>query len=61
MSALSSISFSSSSQHTSPLQRLQNELTSEVQSGQISASDQSALSAALSSIYASLQAEFNSS
>lgn len=42
-------------QHTSPLQRLQDELQSEVSSGTISASDQSALSSALNDIDSSLQ------
>lgn len=42
-------------QHTSPLQRLQDELQSEVSSGTISASDQSALSSALDDIDSSLQ------
>lgn len=44
-------------QHTSPLQRLQDELQSEVSSGTISASDQSALSSALSDIDSSLQSD----
>ena len=44
-------------QHTSPLQRLQDELQSEVSSGTISASDQSALSSALGDIDSSLQSD----
>lgn len=60
MSALSSVGFNSQS-HTSPLQRLQNELAKEVQSGQINSADQSALSDALSSIDAALQSDFQSS
>ncbi|MET3910731.1 hypothetical protein ABID59_005090 [Bradyrhizobium sp. S3.3.6] len=44
-------------QHTSPLQRLQDELQSEVSSGTISASDQSALSSALDDIDSSLQSD----
>lgn len=44
-------------QHTSPLQRLQDELQSEVSSGTISASDQSALSSALNDIDSSLQSD----
>lgn len=44
-------------QHTSPLQRLQDELQPEVSSGTISASDQSALSSALNDIDSSLQSD----
>lgn len=44
-------------QHTLPLQRLQDELQSEVSSGTISASDQSALSSALNDINSSLQSD----
>ncbi|MET4262009.1 hypothetical protein ABIC09_006983 [Bradyrhizobium sp. S3.12.5] len=44
-------------QHTSPLQRLQDELQSEVSSDTISASDQSALSSALDDIDSSLQSD----
>ncbi|WP_426410806.1 hypothetical protein [Bradyrhizobium ganzhouense] len=44
-------------QHTSPLQQLQDELQSEVSSGTISASDQSALSSALNDIGSSLQSD----
>ena len=46
MSAISSVASNPYSQ-TSPLDRLQNELSSEVSSGTISSSDQSALSTAL--------------
>ena len=42
-------------QHTSPLQRLQDELQSEVSSGAISSSDQAALSSALNDIDSALQ------
>ncbi len=44
-------------QHMSPLDRLQNELTSEVSSGQISSSDKDALSAALSTIDSELKSQ----
>lgn len=44
-------------QHTSPLQRLQDQLQSEVSSGTISASDQSALSSALNDIDSSPQSD----
>jgi hypothetical protein len=44
-----------SSQHSSPLQRLQNELQAEVSSGAINSTDQSALSSALGDIDSTLQ------
>ena len=46
----SAIFSSGSSQYQSPLTRLQSELSSEVSSGAVSASDQSALSSALTDI-----------
>ncbi|MET3968092.1 hypothetical protein [Bradyrhizobium sp. S3.9.1] len=53
---MTSISALSSNHHrSSPLQQLQDELQAEVSSGTIDASDQSALSAALSSIGSALQ------
>jgi hypothetical protein len=52
---MTSISALSSHHHSSPLQRLQNELQSEVTSGVINSSDQSALSSALSDIDSALQ------
>jgi hypothetical protein len=53
---MTSISVFSSNHHrASPVQRLQDELQAEVSSGAINASDQSALSAALSSIDSALQ------
>lgn len=48
---------SSHHHHTSPLQRLQDELQSEVSSGTISSSDQSALSSALTDIDSALQSD----
>ncbi|MGH6705128.1 MAG: hypothetical protein ACREC2_14590 [Bradyrhizobium sp.] len=51
-----SISATSSGGYLSPLQQLQAELQSEVNSGAISSSDQGALSSALSDINSSLQA-----
>jgi hypothetical protein len=53
MSTISAIS--NQYQYPSPLDRLQNELTSEVQSGTISADDQNALSSALNDIGGSLK------
>ncbi len=53
---MTSISATSGSAYLSPLQQLQAELQSEVNSGAISSSDQSALSAALTDINSSLQA-----
>src|ERR1700676_4087823 len=52
---MTSISAPSSSTYMSPLQKLQNELQSEVSSGAISSSDQTALSSALKDITSSLQ------
>src|ERR1700750_1700315 len=52
---MTGISGVSSNSYTSPLQRLQDELTSEVNSGAVSSSDQSALSSALTDIDSSLQ------
>ena len=54
---MTSISATSSSSYLSPLQKLQDELQSEVSSGAISSSDQSALSSALNDINSSLQSE----
>jgi hypothetical protein len=53
---MTSISATSSGGYLSPLQQLQAELQSEVNSGAISSSDQGALSSALSDINSSLQA-----
>lgn len=47
-------------QHMSPLDRLQNELASEVSSGQISSSDKDALSAALNTIDSELKGQASS-
>jgi hypothetical protein len=52
---MTSISAASSSNYQSPLQKLQDELQSEVDSGAINSSDQAALSSALTDINASLQ------
>ncbi len=52
---MTSISAASASTYQSPLQKLQAELLSEVQSGSISSSDQDALSSALTDIDSSLQ------
>ena len=52
---MTSISAASSSAYLSPLQKLQDELQAEVNSGAISSSDQSALSSALNDINSSLQ------
>src|ERR1043165_7467983 len=57
---MTSISAVPSNSYTSPLQRLQDELTSEVNSGAISSSDQSALSSALTDIASPLQASRDS-
>jgi hypothetical protein len=57
MSSISSVGF----QNQSPLTILQNELASEVSSGPISSSDQSALSSALSDINSALQSDSSSS
>ena len=54
MTSISSLS--ANSYQSSPLQRLQDELQSEVNSGAIGSSDQSALSSALTDIDSSLQA-----
>ena len=51
---MTSISATSSSSYLSPLQKLQDELQSEVNSGAVGLSDQSALSAALTDISSSL-------
>src|SRR5882757_9067999 len=53
MTSISALS--SHHHHTSPLQRLQDELQTEVSSGAISSSDQSALSSALRDIDSALQ------
>ncbi|MHC4052841.1 hypothetical protein [Bradyrhizobium sp. 25ACV] len=52
---MTSISAASANNHPSPLQRLQQELQSEVSAGTISSSDQSALSTALTDIDKALQ------
>src|SRR5262245_44546636 len=52
---MTSISALSSHHHSSPLQRLQDELQAEVSSGAISSSDQTALSSARSDIDSALQ------
>ena len=52
---MTSISAASASNHQSPLQRLQQELQSEVSDGTISSSDQSALTTALQDIDTTLQ------
>jgi hypothetical protein len=52
---MTSISAASAQSYQSPLQKLQNELLSEVNSGVISSSDKDALSAALTDIDSSLQ------
>jgi hypothetical protein len=57
MTSISSVGF----QHQSPLATLQNALTSEVSSGTISSSDQSALSSALTDINSALQSDASSS
>ena len=54
---MTSISAASSSAYPSPLQKLQDELQSEVSSGAISSSDQDALSSALTDIDSSLQSQ----
>jgi hypothetical protein len=53
---MTSISATPGSSYSSPLQKLQDELQSEVSSGAISSSDQTALSAALTDIDSSLKA-----
>ncbi len=59
---MTSVSSASSFQHvrTSPRERLQNELTSEVSSGKIGSGDQDALSSALDSIDQALTSERSS-
>lgn len=52
---MTSISAASTNAYQSPLQKLQDELLSEVKSGTISASDKDALSAALTDIDSSIQ------
>ncbi|QQO20045.1 hypothetical protein JJB98_09045 [Bradyrhizobium diazoefficiens] len=52
---MTSISAASAGSHQSPLQRLQQQLQSEVSAGTISSSDQSALSTALTDIDTALQ------
>jgi hypothetical protein len=52
---MTSISATSTTSYQSPLQKLQDELQAEVQSGAISSSDQPALSSALTDINSSLQ------
>ena len=54
---MSSIAATGLSQQMSPLQRLQDELTSEVSSGAISANDESALSSALTDIDSELKSQ----
>src|SRR6478752_2219884 len=53
---MTSISAAGTNPYQSPLQKLQDELQSEVNSGAVSTSDQDALSSALSDIDTSLQA-----
>ncbi|MGY3616864.1 hypothetical protein [Bradyrhizobium sp. USDA 10063] len=53
---MTAISAASGSSYQSPLQRLQDELQSEINSGAISSSDQDALSSELTDIDASMQA-----
>src|SRR5262249_4270104 len=53
---MTSISAISANTYQSPLQRLQDELQSEVSAGTISSSDQTALSSALTDIDAAMQA-----
>jgi hypothetical protein len=53
---MTSISAASAQSHQSPLQKLQDELLSEVKAGAISSSDKDALSQALTDIDSSLQA-----
>jgi len=57
MTSISSLSY----QQQSPLTTLQNELASQVSSGAISSSDQSALSSALTDINSALQNNTSSS
>jgi hypothetical protein len=54
---MTSISAASTSAYLSPLQKLQDELQSEVSSGAIGSSDQDALSSALTDIDSSLQSQ----
>ena len=58
---MTAISATSGSNYLSPLQLLQNELQTEVNSGAISSSDQGALSSALNDINSSLQSDSPSS
>jgi hypothetical protein len=58
MSSISAVS--NQYQYTSPLDRLQNELTTEVQSGTINADDQNALTNALNNIDSSIQSNTGS-
>lgn len=60
MSSISSMNFASR-MFTSPLQRLQDEMASQVQAGTINASDQDALGTALESIDASLKSSMEAS
>ena len=53
---MTSISAASGSTYQSPLQQLQDELQSEVNSGAVSSSDQDALSSALTDIDSAMQA-----
>ena len=53
---MTSISAASTNTYQSPLQKLQDELQSEVNSGAISSSDKDALSAALTDINSAMQA-----
>ena len=57
---MTSISAASASNYQSPLQKLQDELQSEVNSGAIDPSDQAALSSALNDIRSSLQSSHGS-
>src|SRR5882757_1570063 len=52
---MTSISAASSSSYQSPLQKLQDELQAEINSGAISSTDQDSLSSALTDIDSSLQ------
>jgi hypothetical protein len=54
---MTAISAAAGSSYQSPLQKLQQELQSEITSGKISSGDQDALSAALDSIDSSMQAD----
>ena len=57
---MTSISAASNNSYQSPLQKLQDELASEVKSGAISSSDKDALSAALTDIDSSIQSSRDS-